>query len=278
MKNILITGAGSYIGTNIKRHLGKYPDRYRVETVSVRGPQWAACDFSEFDAVVNVAGVAHVKETEGNRHLFYEVNRDLAIAIAKKARGSGVGQYILCSSMSVYGKPSGTITKETAPEPVSHYGKSKLAADRAVLEMDSPGFRVAVLRPPMVYGRGCKGNYRALRKLALTLPVFPDVNNERSMIYVRNLAEFVRRVIDGGGSGVFFPQNAEYVNTADMAVKIAGCHGKKLGRTGALNPVIAIGRKAGIGILDKAFGSLVYEKCDTVDLVDFARSIEETEG
>ena len=264
----------SYIGTHVRDYLLQTSDSYIVEVKNTMGWTPETSDFAGTDAVINVAGIAHIKETKENRNLFYEVNRDLAVNIARKAKEAGVRQYILLSTMSVYGKTEGHITKETPPAPTSAYARSKAEADEIIKELGDDSFLFACLRPPMVYGRGCRGNYQKLRKLCLKLPLFPKLDNARSMIYIGNLCEFVRDCIDNEKHGLFFPQNEEYVNTTRMAQLIASEHGKKIRLTRAFNPAI---RHLPIGAAKKAFGTLTYEKTDTVGKYGFEESIKLTE-
>lgn len=261
MKKILITGANSYIGTSFEKYMAQFGDEYQIDTVDMIDGTWREKDFSGYDSVFHVAGIAHQKETLENAHLYYEVNRNLAVATAKKAKREGVKQFILLSSMSVYGMETGVITKQTVPNPKSHYGKSKLQADEIIEKLNCDTFKVAILRPPMVYGNGCKGNYQRLRKFALKSPIFPDYPNKRSMVYIDNLCEFVKCVIDEGEDGVFFPQNAEYVNTSEMVRTIAEENGRKLYFTKAFNPIIKI---MSFGIIKKVFGSLTYKDNDVI--------------
>ncbi|MBR5858876.1 MAG: NAD-dependent epimerase/dehydratase family protein, partial [Clostridia bacterium] len=182
MKKILITGANSYIGTSFETYLKEnFPDDYVVDTVDMIDGTWHEKSFAGYDSVFHVAGIAHQKETKENAHLYYEVNRDLAIEIAKKAKDDGVKQYIFLSSMSVYGVETGVITKETEPNPKSNYGKSKLQAEQGISSLASDDFKVCILRPPMVYGRGCKGNFQTVVKIVKKSPVFPNVKNKRSI-------------------------------------------------------------------------------------------------
>ena len=114
----------------------------------------------------------------------------------------------------------------------------------------------------MIYGKDSKGNYPALAKLARKLPVFPKVNNKRSMLYVENLCEFVRLMIANEERGVFFPQNSEYANTSDMVKMIAVVHGKHILLMSLLAPLVTVGKKipGKIGKLcNKAFGSSYYD-------------------
>lgn len=220
MKKILITGANSYIGISFENTMKQFED-YSVDTVDMIGGGWKAKSFAGYDAVFHVAGIAHIKETKENSHLYYDVNRDLAIETAKKAKAEGVKHFVFLSSMSVYGKDTGVITKQTLPRPKSSYGKSKLLAEEGLNALEGDGFVVSVIRPPMVYGKGCKGNFNTLKKLALKLPAFPYLQNERSMIYIENLSLFIKMMIDNPVNGVFFPQNREPVKTVRMAELIA---------------------------------------------------------
>jgi len=257
MKKILITGANSYIGTSVENWLAKEPDKYKVDTVDMRDDLWKDKDFSEFDVLFHVAGIAHIKETKENQSLYYKVNRDLAYETAKKAKLEGVKQFIFLSSMSVYGIEIGAIGENTPLKPNTNYGKSKLQAEKLISGLMSDSFNVAILRPPMVYGKGCKGNYARLARLAVMTPIFPKIANQRSMIYIDNLSEFTKLLIDDCSSGLFFPQNSEYVCTSEMVRLISGVHGKKIYMTERFNPLLRLMK---VSIINKVFGNLVYEK------------------
>lgn len=278
MKKILITGADSYIGTSVDKWLGEHSDKYKVDTVDMKDGTWEDRDFSPYDVVFHVAGIAHVKETKENVELYYKVNRDLAYGVARKAKVDGVTQFIFLSSMSVYGIETGVIDKDSLLNPKGNYGKSKLQAEKLITPLGDTTFKIAILRPPMIYGNGCKGNYPRLAKLALTLPVFPDIENKRSMIYIDNLCEIVRVLIDDCSSGIFFPQNEEFVNTSEMVKLIANAHGKKIGTTKLFNPLLRILK---IGTFNRVFGNLVYEKELTtfskLKTMSFKESIRMTE-
>ena len=274
MKRILITGAKSYIGESVRDYLMADPEKYQVEIKDTMRWEPQISDFESFDAVFNVAGIAHIKETAENRHLYYDINRDLVIRIAESAKAAGVKQFILLSTMSVYGLTVGRIEKTTPTNPVNAYGKSKVEADEAIEKMTDDSFKFACLRPPMVYGKGCKGNYQSLRKFALKSPVFPNYNNQRSMIYIGNLCEFVRQVIDVECGGLFFPQNKEYTRTSDMVREIAKSHGKMIKLTKVFNWAINI---CEADVIKKVFGDLVYEKVDTVGKYGLDESILITE-
>ena len=274
MKRILITGANSYIGDSVREYLLKFPKEYDIIIKDTIGWEPKIEDFAGLDVVFNVAGIAHIKETSKNQHLYYEINRDLVVKIAKTAKEAGVKQFILLSTMSVYGLTEGYITKSTCINPVNAYGKSKAEADEEIGKLEDERFRFACLRPPMVYGKGCKGNYQSLRKVALNSPFFLDYSNARSMIYIGNLCEFVKDVVDHERSGLFFPQNAEYTNTSEMVKLIAEAHGKNIKMVKLFNRII---KHCRIKYINKVFGDLVYESVDAVEKYGFADSIRLTE-
>lgn len=277
-KKILITGANSYIGISFENWLKQYPLDYQVDTIDMIGDGWKEKDFSEYDSVFHVAGIAHVKETPKNKDLFYRVNRDLAINVAQKAKEAGTKQFVFLSSMSVYGIESGSINLETIPNPKSHYGISKLQAELNIQKLSDSLFKVAIVRPPMIYGKGCKGNYSTLANFAQKLPLFPDIDNQRSMLYIENLCIFIKAIIDEQATGLIFPQNPEYVCTSQMLKSIAEAHNRKIAMVRFLNPLIKLFRH---GIVNKVFGTLIYDRNISnykVDcLIDFSTSIILTE-
>ena len=259
MKKILITGKNSYIGTSFEKYIKENFDGYVVDTIDMIDGSWRNTSFSGYDSVFHVAGIAHQKETNENAHIYYEVNRDLAVEVAKKAKLDGVGQFVFLSSMSVYGMDTGVITKETIPNPKSNYGKSKYQAELEIEKNSAEHFRICIVRPPMVYGDGCKGNYRALVKIADKFPILPDYKNKRSMISVLNLSKFVKEYIDTNESGIFTPQDDEYVCTCEMIRQIREDFGKSYKLTKLVNPLIWLSVKLTTKGR-KAFGDLIYLK------------------
>lgn len=283
MKKILITGANSYIGTSFKKWMTQFQDEYQIDTLSVRGDAWREHDFSRYDTVFHVAGIAHAdvsKVSEETKQLYYAVNRDLAIETAKKYKQdlSGKnGQFIYMSSIIIYGEETNinkkrVITPDTKPNPSNFYGDSKLQAEIGLQPLDDDTFHVAILRPPMIYGPGSKGNYQQLVKLANKLPVFPDVKNERSMLYIENLCSFIKLIVDNEEKGIFFPQNKEYTSTNDMVKMIAQTHNHNIVMISGINWLIKgmmhfPGKVGKLAV--KAFGNLVYSKDMSEYYIDY---------
>lgn len=261
MKKILITGKNSYIGTSLENWLMRESDKYKVDTVDMKDGSWKEKDFSEYDVVFHVAGIAHVSSDPKMEDLYYKVNRDLTIETAEKAKAEGVKQFIFMSSIIVYGDSSSSkriIDRSTVPTPSNFYGNSKLQAEEGIKHLETDDFKIVVLRPPMIYGKGSKGNYPRLANMAKKIPIFPDIDNERSMLHADNLCEFIKVMIDHEETGLYFPQNKEYVKTSELVKTIADVHGKKMMMTKVFNPVLRL--MFGIGIVNKVFGNLVYEK------------------
>lgn len=259
MKKILITGANSFIGTSVEKWLLKETNKYHIETLDMKDENWVNFDFSKFDVVFHVAGIAHIKETKKNKDLYYKINRDLAVETAIKAKNSGIKQFIFLSTMSVYGKETGVITKKTLPNPKTAYGKAKYQAEKKIEKLQQDSFLVTILRPPMIYGENSPGNYQKLRKLALKLPFYPKINNKRSMLHVDKLAEFINFYINENKIGVFLPQDNKYGNTTQIMDESRTENGKKKRSIRLLAPFVYVLYPFSKTIR-KVFGSLVYEK------------------
>ncbi len=295
MKKVLITGANSYIGVSFENYAKThYPSDLSIDTVDMIDGSWRKKDFTPYDIIFHVAGIAHAdvgNVSDEVKAKYYAINTDLAIETANKAKDEGVKQFVFMSSAIVYGDsaPYGKlkrITVSTEPNPANFYGDSKWQADKGVRTLANDSFTVCVLRPPMIYGKGSKGNYPTLASMAKKLPIFPDVENERSMLYIENLCEFLCQVMIRGESGIFWPQNAEYTRTSDLVRLIGEVSGHKVRVSKAWN--WAVGLASHIhgkvsGLANKAFGNMSYDQSMSkydfdYQLVDLKTSIQRTEG
>ena len=291
MKRVLITGADSYIGTNFAERAGRfYSSEISTEILDMKDESWRGKNFSGFDAVFHVAGIAHAdsgRETEEEKARYFSVNRDLAIETAGKAKHDGVRHFIFMSSMLVYGTANKRIGKDTVPQPDSCYAMSKWQADEKIRELAGENFIVSIMRPPMIYGKNCKGNYPLLSKIARHSPIFPDYENERSMCYIENFCEAVCQIIIKERAGIFFPQNSEYVRTSNMVKAIADAAGHKIFVNKIFNFLVALGMKIKFFRIaertGKAFATLAYDKSMSrydfdYQVKDFGTSIKFIEG
>ena len=290
MKKILITGANSYIGTSFEKYMAQFGDEYQIDTLDMIGDDWKNFDFSGYDTVYHVAGIAHSdngKISKEKAKLYYEVNTKLTIRTAMKAKKAGVKQFIFMSSAIVYGDsaPIGKmkmITRDTPVSPANCYGDSKVKAEKGLHKLEDDSFKVVILRPPMIYGKGSKGNYPLMSKLAQKMPVFPYVKNCRSMLYIENLCEFVRLMIENNEQGTFWPQNSEYSNTSELVRLIGKSHSKNIHLIKGFEWSLKL-LGTFTGLADKAFGNLAYDKRisaykENYRLFSLAESIRKTES
>ncbi|MBQ9605032.1 MAG: NAD-dependent epimerase/dehydratase family protein [Firmicutes bacterium] len=268
---IVITGRKGYIGTNLKAFFDK--KGIEAKCVDVRG-EISDDIFAGVDTLIHAAGIVHNKKAD--KKLYQRVNVTLTKRLAELAKKQGVRHFVFFSTMAVYGMDEGEINENTAPAPASEYGKSKFEAERILLEMQSEEFKVTIIRPPIVYGKNCPGNYALLSKLVKLSPVFPLVDNKHSMIYIENLCACVCRIVDGKITGVIHPQNSEYVNVSDMCALIAEYNGKRLY---LMRPLGKMASHIKIKAAKKAFGSLYYAKdiAFSEDVCTFEESVRLTE-
>lgn len=255
MKKVLIVGENSYIGKSFEDYAS---DRFTIDVVDAREDKWKNTDFSVYDSVLHCAGIAHESQKKEMESLYQAVNCDLAVAVAKRAKESGVKQFVLLSSFSVYGSDSEVITVDSPTRPGCFYGASKLRAEEGIQALADHSLKVCIVRPPMVYGKGCKGNFPKLVRLAKIAPFFPKIDNRRSMIYIENLSSFLSEAIDDQTEGLYLPQNVSYVNTTELVRLIALMYGKKLPTTSVLNHLFS-GAARFSPHLKKMFGNLT---CD----------------
>lgn len=289
MIRVLITGANSYVGTNIERWLMMEPERFRVDTVDTMNEVWRTADFSQYDVVFHVAGIAHVDPKPSMAPLYYKVNSELTGEIAQVAKAAGVKQFIFMSSGIVFhaskSLAANVITKDTVPNPNDFYGDSKLKAEEKLHALESPTFRVAILRPPMIYGPNCKGNFLRLGWLATKVPCFPEWHNRRSMLYIDNLAEFVKQIILREKAGTFYPQNRDFSDTVEIVRFFARKYRHGVWISKLFNPFVVVG-SCFLPQVPKMFADSYYEQSmseydfdyQMVSLEESMRALEVTEA
>ena len=283
MTKVLITGAGSYVGESVRRYILSTSSDFEIDAVDTMNDAWKEADFSKYDVVYHVAGIAHVNADPKMEALYYKVNRDLTVEVARAAKAAGVKQFIFMSSQIVFHESqslkSEVLTADTKENPNGFYGDSKLQAEKGLHELECDAFKVCILRPPMIYGPNSKGNFPRLVKLAQKTPLFPAWHNKRSMLYIDNLAEFVKQAILRELSGTFYPQNRELADTVEIIRYFAKANGHKVWITSFLYPFVWLGSFI-LQPINKMFATYYYDpEMSKVDfdyqLVSFEESLKQ---
>lgn len=287
MTRVLITGAGSYVGESVRRYiLETAPGEFEIDAVDTMGDNWKRADYGQYDAVFHVAGIAHVNADPRMEPLYYKVNRDLTIEVARYAKEAGVKQFIFMSSQIVFHESKSlkteVITAETKENPNGFYGDSKLQAELGIRPLEDDNFKVCILRPCMIYGPNAKGNFPRLARLATKIPFFPCWHNKRSMLYIDNLAEFVKQAIERKLSGTFYPQNREQADTVEIIRFFAHEAGHRVWITRLLNPLVWLGSFV-LQPINKMFATYYYDpEMSRMDfdyqLVSFEESLKKVAG
>lgn len=282
MKKILITGAGSYVGESVRRYILSTSSDFQIDAVDTMGDNWKKADYSQYDVVYHVAGIAHVNADPKMEPLYYKVNRDLTIEVARAAKAAGVKQFIFMSSQIVFHESQSlkteVLTAQTNENPNGFYGDSKLQAELGIKPLEDENFKVCILRPCMIYGPNAKGNFPRLAKLACKTPIFPCWHNKRSMLYIDNLAEFVKQAVLRELSGTYYPQNRELADTVEIIRFFAKAAGHRIWITRLLNPFVWLGSFV-LQPINKMFATYYYDpemsKTDfDYQLVSFEESLK----
>jgi len=276
MKTVLITGASGFVG---QRFCVNNKDRYSIKTVSLQKVQIEDLDFSGVDVILHLSGIAHRMEKTDDS-LYFEVNHELTKKLAEAAKQAGVGHFIFVSTIKVYGGDYELLTPETACKPNDAYGKSKLMAEEALKDLESGDFGISIVRPPLIYGPGVKGNMQKLMALVQKRKYIPlgNINNKRSMLGLDNLVALLDRVIETGKSGTFLIQDSEPVSTSKLISEIA--KGKNIQIKLISIPGVArfTIKKIAPEIYKRLFGSLVVDDSATRNILSFEPPYSFEEG
>lgn len=261
---VLIIGKRSYIGSHIKSHLEKHG--CFADEADAENDEWKTVDYAAYDSVVHVAAIVHQNAKNADEALFGRVNTELPVEVARLAKSRSVPQFVFISTMGVYGKEKtlkkaeSIIRKDTCEAAAGGYGGSKLRAERILKTLETEGFRVAVVRPPNVYGPGCRGNYIPLfKKLALSLPVCPYAYPEikQSMLYIDNLSELIRLIICQREGGLFLPQDNMAPSSVEMIRLIRSANGKKTAESKFAGFFVKL--FSAIPVVKKIYGGIQYD-------------------
>jgi len=236
--NILVVGGGSRAATAFRRYAATKPDlalttlMRRPDQVMGREAIVQTTDYYEppddllraADVMINFTGITSGR----NEELLRRVNVDGPLVLATHAKRNGIRQFVQLSSFHVYGYAE-EISRSTIEMPITPYGRSKLAADRALLAMQSEEFTVTVFRLPILYGRYTGDNLRKLAALIARVGVFPvgPRRSIRSVLHVDNLAILLDEIVRSRSGGVRFGADPEPFTIHLLAEVIADRTGRK---------------------------------------------------
>lgn len=221
---ILLTGATGFIGSYFRNHNRSYeilPFSFQHDNISIS-------EFSKYDAILHLAALVHQMKT-ANLAEYEAINLQKTLKLAAKAKSDGVKHFIFMSTVKVYGEESNTVYSETTPcHPQDDYGKSKLHAEQQLQKLSDEDFIVSIIRTPIVYGVGVKGNIKNLIELINKVSILPfgNTRNRRSMVYVGNLCALINSALEHQTSGIFLACDDESISTTEFIQRIAVSLGK----------------------------------------------------
>jgi nucleoside-diphosphate-sugar epimerase len=224
MNSIFLTGGSGFVGVNLLK--------YFESSIFLKSKRGAAIEINE-DVVIHLAGKAHDLKKTSNSDEYYQVNTELTKKVFDAFLDSDAKIFIIVSSVkAVADEVQGELNEEHIPNPITHYGKSKLLAEQYILSKEIPeGMRVYILRPCMIHGPGSKGNLNLLYILASKGIPWPlgAFENKRSFCSIDNLMFIIKELIEREDipSGVYNVADDIPLSTNEVISIIAEAHNKK---------------------------------------------------
>ncbi len=268
MLTIAVTGANGFVGQRFMRYK---TEKYKLVPVPLRSTKPQSISLQNVDAIVHLAGKAHDMKLRDEK-VYFDINYALTKELAEHALRSGVKHFIYISSVKVYGEGSDTPLDEASPcHPEDPYGRSKLKAEEYLQTLQDPEFTISIVRPPVVYGPGVKGNIIRLLEAIDKGSMLPlgNTRNQRSMVFLDNLIELLHRIIDSRASGIFVAGDEQPLSTDGLIQLISN----KLGRKTRLLSIPGFMRKlmsmVKPGLYKRLFGSFVVDNSGTNKRLNF---------
>lgn len=275
---IAITGSSGFIGSSFIKNNSEF----EILEVDLISNMIEDIDLNGIDSVLHLAAIVH--QTKGTEEdIYFKVNRDLAYETAKQAKSCGVKQFILMSTVKVYGESTDNSlpwNEKSICKPEDAYGRSKLEAEKLIKELEDDLFKVAIIRSPLVYGAGVKANMNNLIRLIDKFRILPlgGINNRRSIVYIGNLIALIHEVINRRTSGVYIPSDKNPLSTTQLCKIIAGSIEK---RVYFINVPIIVQKyisKIAPSIGKRLFGSLEVNCAKTNEFLGFEPPFSTEQG
>lgn len=217
---VLVTGASGFVGGH---YLKK--SEYRIDairTVSLQQTFLEEIDYSNVHSVLHLAGIAHRMEKKADQ-IYFDVNCNLTLDFANHCKQAGIKHFIFMSTIKVYDESNELLTLETPCVPNDAYGKSKFLAETELMKLSDDHFKVAIIRPPLIYGPGVKGNLKRLSEWINSRCIIPlgGIKNKRSLVGIDNLIALIDKIIERKAGGIFLIQDKAPISTTELIKSIA---------------------------------------------------------
>ncbi len=282
-KTLMITGASGFIGSNF---IERYKDKYKIIPMDLLKIKPEEIEFNGVDTVLHLAALVHQMQG-APREKYFEVNTELTKRVAEEAKKQGVKHFVFYSTVKVYGYDGDLynhnmiLNEESECNPVNDpYGESKWEAEKILRALENDNFKVGIIRPPMVYGKGVKGNMESLIKLVKLLPILPFNydKNRRSLVNIENLMYLTTLVIDKEAQGVFLPLDEKNISLKEIVEGIEKAYILKRINIPMIQPIFWILTKVKPNIMVRLFGTLQFDNKITKEKLGYTSKLEYVEG
>lgn len=227
MKRILLTGANGFVGGYF---LENYSKVFKIKKFSFLNDNFDNLNLKDVDTVVHCSALVH-QMNGASKEQYYDVNVNQTAQLAKKARDSGVKQFIFLSTVKVYGEESDISYIESSPtNPMDNYSRSKVEAENHLTSIENDKFQIAIVRSPLIYGHGVKANFLSLVSLIKKISILPlkNIKNKRSMVFVGNICFILHQIISLEKRGIFIATDNKPLSTTELVELISKCLNKKM--------------------------------------------------
>ena len=282
-KTLMITGASGFIGSNF---IERYKDKYNIIPVDLLKIKPEEIDFRGVDTVLHLAALVHQMKG-APREKYFEVNTELTRRVAEEAKKQGVRHFVFYSTVKVYGYDGDLynhtmiLNEKSECKPMNDpYGESKWEAEKILRRLEDDNFKIGIIRPPMVYGKGVKGNMESLIKLVKMLPILPFNydKNRRSLVNIENLMYLTTLVIDKEASGVFLPLDEKNISLKEIVEGIEKAYNLKRINIPMIQPIFWLLTKVKPNIMVRLFGTLQFDNQQTREKLGYIAKVKYVEG
>ncbi|WP_165855391.1 NAD-dependent epimerase/dehydratase family protein [Marinobacter sp. JSM 1782161] len=302
-RKVLVTGATGFVGDSLIRYLAQSSGfevraacRKRIESPAQNIFCMAGCDLSNDDhwpdALAGMGSVVHCAALTSSagvaEELVYRINVEGTLRVARLAAEAGVSRFVFISSLKVNGESTsgrGPFNESSVPSPEDPYARSKWDAEQGLMEIArSTDMDVIIVRCPLIYGYGVKGNFEILMRLAASgwpLP-FGGIENARSFLFIDNLCDFLATVlaVDFASSQLFLLSDGYDPSSSELIRLMRAALGRRAGLFRFpwrwVRPLVCLAQKE--AMIERLTGSLQLDSSKAQEVLGWKAPIEFEEG